>query len=1122
MENLNRFNKTYDGFLTKIINQTFINEIRMPLVLTSYEEDAYNNHSYELTVNESHYKELRVYLFSLAGFITQLYMKRDNLPLVGENVHAYNYQMRRLTGYFINIEIQYPVNSIPHSIYVRLSIPDARLNVNPDRKRYVARTILTSVFQQLMTFYNEKILENYSEDERDKMIEDIMQNKFIIKERAETQGFCGELKMNGTIKVKSESRCGDLCVAFFYMTKQEKAKFYRTDDKVAKFKDKIKNFNYVNFDDFNNVVAKGVLIFDKNKDLIYKYVNPKENIVNPINPNIKNNKNIPENYLKLLHDNNHYTVITRLNYFKKNFCIMCMSSHKPNFHNKFIQQNRSKPPVVDYNKVSKLLGIKITTYAELMNANISLVVMNKSKIVGTSKLFGSKYTVLQLSPLSIIKMDKPYCKYCGEFTSHKKCRNVKKSNNNFINGKKFRLFSLYYDRELVKNMKREAVLNTTSSNIRNFRPINIKLRKYRYFAYDIESTITNNKHDFSLLVCQELYTDNQHVFYNLDDFFKFVSEIEESNSFYAHNASGYDSYILMNYLIDKGVKPKDVICMGQKIVKFKYGKTSFRDSMKHLPMSLNAAAKTYNLKEQKTLFPYEFYTKENKFYKGKIPDRKYFNCTNEEYELESKKYKTYDIHKICIDYCKLDVKLLTKTLENYRDNAIKINKLDPLNDLTIASYALTVYRTNHIDDNKIANLQGEEATFARKAFFGGRTETFKTYCDEEMTYLDINSLYPYVQKTKELPIGKPRYFKDGHPFIKTLNEINKKYKLNKISFFWKYINGFFKKYNEHYDLFLIEILLSKNDLNIPLIGYKIDGKFIFDSKEKRIVLTNFELSKALELGYDISNIYEIHVYKSSKDLFKDYISKYEVIKNNSKKENNTGMYHISKLMLNSLWGKFGQKRIRRKCVYYESKEEWVKLLLRERRSKDIRIMNFKQVKDLGMGINGEIKKGLLKVQYDEMCLHTNTNSAIAAFITSHARLCLYSGFEHVGIKNMVYCDTDSMIYKSKDVDCKLIGDEFGDWKDETDGDRLIEFASIGPKSYAFKTKSGMSECKAKGFICKLTFDDMVNLVKNKESIDVPHLTFRRKNGNITTNKGIKVITMKYNKRKLNGYNSLPN
>ena len=99
--------------------------------------------------------------------------------------------------------------------------------------------------------------------------------------------------------------------------------------------------------------------------------------------------------------------------------------------------------------------------------------------------------------------------------------------------------------------------------------------------------------------------------------------------------------------------------------------------------------------------------------------------------------------------------------------------------------------------------------------------------------------------------------------------------------------------------------------------------------------TTDEVNKALEKGYKVLRTYEVwHFDKSTDDLFKGYIRRFMKIKLESSKydfktkgeetnfklkikkssdidiekfEFNAGLRSISKLCLNSLWGKFGQR-----------------------------------------------------------------------------------------------------------------------------------------------------------------------------------------------------------------------
>jgi len=50
----------------------------------------------------------------------------------------------------------------------------------------------------------------------------------------------------------------------------------------------------------------------------------------------------------------------------------------------------------------------------------------------------------------------------------------------------------------------------------------------------------------------------------------------------------------------------------------------------------------------------------------------------------------------------------------------------------------------------------------RDAFNGGRTEAFTLFQkDQDISHLDVTSLYPYTNKTGKIPIGHPEIVTDG-------------------------------------------------------------------------------------------------------------------------------------------------------------------------------------------------------------------------------------------------------------------------------------------------------------------------------------------------------------------------
>ena len=143
-----------------------------------------------------------------------------------------------------------------------------------------------------------------------------------------------------------------------------------------------------------------------------------------------------------------------------------------------------------------------------------------------------------------------------------------------------------------------------------------------------------------------------------------------------------------------------------------------------------------------------------------------------------------------------------------------------------------------------------------------------------------------------------------------------------------------------------------------------------------------------------------------------------------------------------------------------------------------------------------VNANTLLIEYEDKAekasVKSRANIFIAVFTTCWARLKLYGVLERTG-RNCLYYDTDSVIYKRDILQKPLVetGRHLGDLTSELDeGDHIVEFASTGPKSYAFRTKKGRNICKVKGCTLnyrnsgRLNFDALKNFVLNgqKEQI----------------------------------------
>ena len=164
---------------------------------------------------------------------------------------------------------------------------------------------------------------------------------------------------------------------------------------------------------------------------------------------------------------------------------------------------------------------------------------------------------------------------------------------------------------------------------------------------------------------------------------------------------------------------------------------------------------------------------------------------------------------------------------------------------------------------------------------------------------------------------------------------------------------------------------------------------------------------------------------------------------------NPGKRFIAKLMLNSLWGKFGQRRNQGKTTICNNFSQFYKLISDAK----IEINGMISINDETILVNHQFKED----EYDKA---GNTSVAIASMVTSYARMKLHSiidGIESSCLGRVLYFDTDSVIFIDKPNSgwyVPEIGDFLGDMTDEIEKDYgpesyIDRFASGGPKNYAY-------------------------------------------------------------------------
>lgn len=273
---------------------------------------------------------------------------------------------------------------------------------------------------------------------------------------------------------------------------------------------------------------------------------------------------------------------------------------------------------------------------------------------------------------------------------------------------------------------------------------------------------------------------------------------------------------------------------------------------------------------------------------------------------------------------------------------------------TMASQAMKVFRL-FLQDS-IYSLKDNVDIFVRDCYFGGRTEIFKPlFLGDNHNLLkcfDVNSLYPTIMAKFKMPTNFSHWT----------------YQYNSSAM------GF-------YDA---EVEVPKNMYIPPLPVMAEVGKstkLIFPTGRFKGRWSTIELEYAKSLGVKIISTGRGAIFKDGGYLFKDYVDHLYKIRQESEKGSVSDM--LAKLLMNSCYGRFGLRRDREEVTLDDGQ------------------IGVKPVSVL----KGE-KYSVRLVSQPKTIENTFSNVAIAAWVTSHARIYLHKILMQ-SPKEIYYCDTDS-------------------------------------------------------------------------------------------------------------------
>ena len=373
-------------------------------------------------------------------------------------------------------------------------------------------------------------------------------------------------------------------------------------------------------------------------------------------------------------------------------------------------------------------------------------------------------------------------------------------------------------------------------------------------------------------------------------------------------------------------------------------------------------------------------------------------------------YDKYEINEETLSYVHNDVNIVALSIKYFRDKGYY--------RMTIGSNAYHSFKDScPIFNMLFPRLTKEYIEDWREAYRGGRTQVNPKYAGKVMYGVkryDLNSMYPSIMAHKLLPYGKP---------IKCEKPGRYSFELYKVAIHFKLKDGH-----------LPTLLKTGSIFNKAGDTYYTDSEGVIDLKISSIDL------ELLYRHYDVSYIkyLEIWGFRCVAGIFEEWVNTmYE-----NKSKHTGGLRLVYKLLLNSLYGKFGSKAV-----------------------------GYNKIPMIGE--DGTLE--FVNTEEHEMSLYY---IPMAIAIVSWAHKIIDDAIMEVGYENFVYCDTDSVHTLSSLPDNLVDNKQLGKFKLEG-----IEDISkyVRQKTYLYKqdgkwevTCSGMP-LGVKEYLIERYGDDIIDI-----------------------------------------------
>jgi DNA-binding transcriptional regulator of glucitol operon len=431
----------------------------------------------------------------------------------------------------------------------------------------------------------------------------------------------------------------------------------------------------------------------------------------------------------------------------------------------------------------------------------------------------------------------------------------------------------------------------------------------------------------------------------------------------------------------------------------------------------------------------------------------------------------YDVKAETCKYLSDDVKCLSQVMECFRSGWQEMPYQPELFQYcTIGQMCHTYFLDRFLEPRTYPTLDVVEDAFIRRALFGGRTEVFQRCVPtpERIHYVDVNSLYPFVMESRNLPSGDPIWhFCSGDDRIPLFRASD--FKLQVMTH--ASLDGVKDRLNacdaSLYGFFEVDVQCPQ-DMHYPILPERANDKNMFTNCFKvKMVYYSEELKFAIQRGCKV-----VHVHAWSEWLPRKVYSrciqvlKAEKMRGEGKDVQgnpipgavkNPSLRAAAKTAQNALYGKSIQY-INESVQIVDNHEDLFRLA--RTAESDVTVQPIYRSGDLDI-VEVVVKPHKPRVQ-------PRSCSAVGTAILAEARMVLYTYFEEVMRVGgtILYCDTDSIVFAGDQPlpDSCLSDAEYGKMKVEIPPDDIVPggFVALAPKCYSFLLKDGSPYVKCKG------------------------------------------------------------